>query len=123
MLGYEGSIGRGRTLLEAMTDLAAMVTWTSAAGSACGGVGYTAPADAEHITLGLPFVPYYADGALETDDPDKFIKRFECVNLGADDRCQDYANRPALCRHYQAGDDRLCVEYDRVHAMDVPDTT
>jgi len=51
--------------------------------------------------LGLPFLPLMRreDGTW----------RFWCPVLGRDGRCGDYANRPDLCRAYEAGSDRLCA--------------
>jgi Fe-S-cluster containining protein len=36
---------------------------------------------------------------------------WRCTKLGSDGRCTIYETRPQLCRDYEAGSDRLCIEY------------
>lgn len=52
----------------------------------------------------LPFVP----AAKNASDGDPM---WACPILDSNGRCGDYENRPELCRHYQAHDDHLCIEF------------
>jgi hypothetical protein len=53
----------------------------------------------DHFPIGLPFMPL--------DKSEKYGWRLRCPLLGRDGRCTDYENRPALCRHFQPGSNRL----------------
>lgn len=100
-----GDFGRGRPALEVLVELA--TAWTGTA-PMLGAVRVHPTFDLtaiEDIQVGMPFMPLMrrpADGAW----------RFWCPVLRADGRCGDYENRPALCRDYQAGSDKLCAEFD-----------
>lgn len=52
---------------------------------------------------GLPFMPLYKTSVGHW--------LLWCPRLGRDGRCNDYENRPKLCRTYEPGSDRLCAEY------------
>ena len=60
---------------------------------------------AEHLAMrnSLPFRPLWqdADG----------IWRWWCPSLSPEGRCTIYETRPALCRSYAAGSDKLCFHH------------
>lgn len=93
---------RGKTALEVLAALAACNTAEAKGGRP---VHLTeAPRGwpgLAHLQLGLPFLPLYMrpDGAW----------RFWCPLLDhSTGRCSDYDRRPALCRAYEAGAERVC---------------
>lgn len=58
----------------------------------------------------LPFVPLHTEMRHEADGaPKGWAWRWSCPELTPEGRCSIYANRPDLCRRYQAMDDDLCV--------------
>lgn len=65
---------------------------------------------------GHPFIPL----RLEMFPPEEIpadaegpygMGRWSCTRLTPEGRCDDYDNRPALCRAYEPLSDRLCVMY------------
>lgn len=62
----------------------------------------------EMATRGLPFMPLLRRTA-GIPNAEWAVWRFWCPILDLQTgRCGDYANRPALCRTYESGSDRLC---------------
>lgn len=56
------------------------------------------------------FIPIEAVRGPWTPD-DRVQFRCNCSLIGADGRCMDYENRPAVCRVFEPGTDALCVEF------------
>lgn len=84
-----GSFGRGMTALEVLAALSTLHLHRDTKNEAMGS------------TIGLPLIPLYRRPNGNW--------RFWCPNLGRDGRCQDYENRPALCRDFEPASDQLCL--------------
>lgn len=70
------------------------------------------------LESGFPFVPLHRIDQWTVEfGPDTgrtySAWRWACSKLGADGRCTIYADRPTLCRDYEAGSDPLCVEFEQ----------
>ena len=65
---------------------------------------------AEHLAMSanLPFRPL---ALVKPDGDDRPHWRWWCTALSPEGRCTIYAERPQLCRNYQAGSDPLCVHH------------
>ncbi len=57
----------------------------------------------QFVQLGLPFMPLRKTPA--------GTWQLWCPLL-VDGRCSDYENRPALCRYFRAGSDKLCCMWE-----------
>jgi Fe-S-cluster containining protein len=55
----------------------------------------------------------------EGDRAEYFSFRYSCDWLGADGRCTNYDERPALCRSFAPKSDPLCIERDDTEAVRV----
>lgn len=114
--GYccKGFTLNSRDLAAAETDLEALVALASIYTEDCQGRGM----------VGLPFVlagwrsSGEARGVHRARRGPEDFRVLDCLNLGADGRCMEYANRPRLCVDYEAGHDALCIMHQPSPAGD-----